>query len=176
MLEGPIDRYLLTAAKQLVYEYDVLGTGSDGDKVLTEAIARISSKSSLARELLLLQAQRALSAGNWAAAKVLLVQADSPGHYGEEESDARSAWLSARLLFAEGDSSGALKLINNGLENYQEVRDRKYQEMNDGSGGDSQDSKDFQGSTGTLHPHRNPLQQLHSFWRSHILNQSGNCS
>lgn len=46
MLEGPIDRYLLTAAKQLVYEYDVLGTGSDGDKVLTEAIARISSKSS----------------------------------------------------------------------------------------------------------------------------------
>ncbi|MEI2394277.1 carboxypeptidase-like regulatory domain-containing protein [Paenibacillus phytohabitans] len=148
MLEGPIDRYLLTAAKQLVYEYDVLGTGSDGDKVLTEAIARISSKSSLARELLLLQAQRALSAGNWAAAKVLLVQADSPGHYGEEESDARSAWLSARLLFAEGDSSGALKLINNGLENYQEVRDRKYQEMNDGSGGDSQDSKDFQGSTG----------------------------
>ncbi|AIQ56611.1 carboxypeptidase-like regulatory domain-containing protein [Paenibacillus borealis] len=169
MLEGPIDNYLLTAAKQLAYEYDVLGTGSDGDKVLTEAIARISSKSSLARELTMLQAERALNAGNWAAARVLLMQADSPGHYGEEELDARSAWLGARLLFAEGDNSGALKLINNGLESYQEVRDRKYHEMNEGNGGDSQDSKDSNGSRGnsasvpeSLKPVSQVLEEPHS--------------
>ncbi|NOU79573.1 hypothetical protein GC101_11870 [Paenibacillus sp. LMG 31459] len=133
VLEGPIDGYLLTAAKQLVYEYDALGAGGDGDKVLTEAIARMSSKSTLARELLLLQAQRALSAGNWAAAKVLLMQADSPGHYGEEELDARSAWLGARLLFAEGKCSEAQELVNNSLKSYKESRDEKYHEVNEGN-------------------------------------------
>lgn len=151
ILEGPIDGYFLTAAKQLVYEYDALGAGGDGDAVLTEARTRISSKSSIFRELALLQAERALNAGNWAAAGDLLKQSHSSAHDGEYELDTRSAWLGARLLFAEGDSSGALKLVSNGLENYQEVRDRKYQEMNDGSGGDSQDSQDsqdFQGSTG----------------------------
>lgn len=78
VLEGPIDGYLLTAAKQLVYEYDVLGAGDDGDAVLTEVRTRISSKSSMFRELALLQAERALNAGNWAAAGDLLKQAHSP--------------------------------------------------------------------------------------------------
>ncbi|AIQ39614.1 carboxypeptidase-like regulatory domain-containing protein [Paenibacillus sp. FSL R5-0912] len=133
MLEGPIDGYLLTAAKQLVYEYDVLGAGDDGDAVLTEVRTRISSKSSMFRELALLQAERALNAGNWAAAGDLLKQAHSPVHDGEYEHEARSAWLGARLLFAEGKCSEALELVNNSLKSYQESRDKNYHEVNEGN-------------------------------------------
>lgn len=140
MLEGPIDGYLLTAAKQLVYEYDALGAGGDGDAVLTEARTRISSESSIFRELALLQAERALNAGNWAAAGDLLKQSHSSAHDGEYELEARSAWLDARLLFAEGKCSEAQELVNNSLKSYQESRDKKYHEVNEGNDLSHQDS------------------------------------
>lgn len=140
LLEGPIDGYFLTAAKQLVYEYDALGAGGDGDAVLTEARTRISSKSSIFRELALLQAERALNAGNWAAAGDLLKQSHSSAHDGEYELEARSAWLGARLLFAEGKCNEALELVNNSLKSYQESRDKRYHEMNEGNDSNPQGS------------------------------------
>lgn len=133
VLEGPVDGYLRTAVKQLLYEYDALGTGSDGDQMLSEVRARIDSSTRLYRELLLLQAERALNAGNWTVADALLKQAGSPGDSGGDELDARCVWLGARLLFAEGSSSEALKLVNSGLKNYREVREENYKERNAGN-------------------------------------------
>ncbi|KAI7259984.1 hypothetical protein KC345_g10172 [Hortaea werneckii] len=137
VLEGPADSSLMNAAKLLVNEYDVLGARSDGDQVFAEAAARVSSTSRMARELELLQAERALNAGNWAAANTLLNQSNSPVQYGEDELDARSAWLGARLLFAEGNSSEALKLVNSGLKNYRKARDENYKEVYSGSTGNT---------------------------------------
>lgn len=75
--QGPADYSMLNAVKQLLYEYDVIGTMDDeADKALAAAVERISSNSSLAKELTLIRAERALNSGNFTAAEDLLKQAD----------------------------------------------------------------------------------------------------
>lgn len=124
--EGPADYTLVSAVKQLIYELDVLGTGREADRVLSAAAGRLSSKSAIAQELMLLQAERALDAGNFEEARTLLysethaVQEEAADSYNHTGLAAQSAWLKGRLLFAEGRSSEALKLVKSALENYRE--------------------------------------------------------
>lgn len=120
VLEGPVDGYLLQAVKQLIYEWDASGSRVEGDRVLIEAAARISSKSSMARELGHLRAERELNAGNLQEAGKLLNQADFSVGYNEVELDAQSATLRARLLLAQGKSREALDLVNRSLKTYRE--------------------------------------------------------
>ncbi|WP_019913045.1 carboxypeptidase-like regulatory domain-containing protein [Paenibacillus sp. HW567] len=118
ILNGPTDSYMISAIKQLLYEYDAIGTADKGEEVLAAAVERVSSSSSMAWQITLLRAERALNTGSFAAASALLKQADSPAHYNEAALDARSDWLGARLLFEEGKSTEALNLVNLALEKY----------------------------------------------------------
>lgn len=120
VLEGPVDYSLQSAVKQLVYEYDARGTGQDADRILSEALKRISSNSSMAKELTLLRAEHALNAGDFAAAESLLKAAGSAVRYHDTELDARSSWLQSRLLFVQGRSSEALSLVESALQKYRE--------------------------------------------------------
>lgn len=124
--EGPVDHTLVSAVKQLIYELEVHRGGNDADLVLSEASSRISSRTATSQELQLLQAERALNAGDYAAAHKLLLpelaeaQADIAGSYQSTELAARAAWLKGRLLFAEGKSGEALTLVKSALESYRE--------------------------------------------------------
>ncbi|WP_342438670.1 carboxypeptidase-like regulatory domain-containing protein [Paenibacillus sp. FSL L8-0436] len=119
IMQGPADYSMLNAVKQLLYEYDVIGTMDDeADQALAAAVERISSSSSLAKELTLIRVERALNSGNFTAADDLLKQADSPVQNNDLEMDARTAWLSGRLLFAQGKSREALTLVTTALEQY----------------------------------------------------------
>ncbi|WP_342481213.1 carboxypeptidase-like regulatory domain-containing protein [Paenibacillus sp. FSL L8-0340] len=119
IMQGPADYSMLNAVKQLLYEYDVIGTMDDeADQALAAAVERISSNSSLAKELTLIRAERALNSGNFTAAEDLLKQADFPVQYNDLEIDAHTAWLGGRLLFAQGKSREALTLVTAALERY----------------------------------------------------------
>ncbi|MBY0014377.1 hypothetical protein [Paenibacillus typhae] len=117
--EGPADYSLQNAVKQLVYEYDAAGNAGDqADQAIAAAAQKVSSKSSAARELTLLRAERALNAGRFIQAGQLLEQAEFTVQYNESELDARAAWLQGRLLFIQGKGREALTLVNSALENY----------------------------------------------------------
>ncbi|WP_042203941.1 carboxypeptidase regulatory-like domain-containing protein [Paenibacillus camerounensis] len=119
---GPADYSMQNAVKQLVYEYDAAGsTGNQADQAIVAALGRVSGKSSAARELTLLRAERALNAGKFAQAGELLAQQEYTVQYNESELDARAAWLQGRLLFAQGKGSEALELVNSALEEYRKV-------------------------------------------------------
>lgn len=120
VLKGPVDHSLRNAVKQLVYEYDARGTGEEADGMLAEILKRISSKASIAKELTLLRAERAMNAGDFPAAELLLKAADSTIQYSDMELDARSALLQGRLLFVQGRSSEALSLVEDALQSYRE--------------------------------------------------------
>ncbi|WP_198536649.1 hypothetical protein, partial [Paenibacillus sp. DMB5] len=120
--EGPADYSLRNAVKQLVYEYDAAGNAGDqADQAIAAAAQRVSSKSSAARELTLLRAERALNAGRFIQAGQLLEQAEFSVQYNESELDARAAWLQGRLLFTQGKGREALTLVNSALEEYRKI-------------------------------------------------------
>lgn len=119
---GPADYSMQNALKQLVYEYDAAGSaGNQADQAIAAALGRVSSKSSAARELTLLRAERALNAGKFAQAGELLARQEYTVQYNESELDARAAWLKGRLLFAQGKGSEALELVNGALKEYRKI-------------------------------------------------------
>lgn len=114
--EGPADDTLLFAVKQLVYEYDALGHKGDGDQSLVTTAERVSNNSSLAKQIALLQAERALNDGDLAVAELILDQLSATKN--QEDLDAQKAWLTGRLLFAKGKTQEALTLVINELNSY----------------------------------------------------------
>ncbi|WP_037289039.1 carboxypeptidase-like regulatory domain-containing protein [Saccharibacillus sacchari] len=110
------NHYLIRAAEQLAYEYDVLGKNADADQALADAAARLSKNTAERRDLLLLQAERHLESGNTVQTRKLLEQAGPAKNdivfNGLSET---YGWLSSRLLFAEGQAKSALESAQQAL-------------------------------------------------------------
>lgn len=139
--EGPADYSLQNAVKQLVYEYDAAGNAGDqADQAIAAAAQRVSSKSSAARELTLLRAERALNAGRFVQAGQLLEQAEFSVQYNESELDARAAWLQGRLLFTQGKGREALTLVNSALEEYRKIWAERDAALNPAGSGSQQNA------------------------------------
>lgn len=100
ILEGPSDNTRIFAAKQLAYEYDALGRKEDGDQALITAAKPLNSSSSVAKQLELLRAERALNSGDITTAETILEQTPFPSE-SQEELNAQKAWLTGRLLFTK---------------------------------------------------------------------------
>ncbi|WP_150265539.1 hypothetical protein [Paenibacillus tepidiphilus] len=120
VLEGPADHTLLSAVKQLVYELDIAGKGSEADALIASAAERVSEKSGPGRQLRLLRAERALNSGDLALASRLTPAEDWTG---DMEWNAQAAWLRGRVLFAAGKSSEALKLVDEALSSYRGLQE-----------------------------------------------------
>ncbi|MDO3411975.1 hypothetical protein QWJ34_19590 [Saccharibacillus sp. CPCC 101409] len=121
--EASPDSGLGRAAEQLAYEYDALGRSGDADAMLAEAERRMSEYSYERRSLALTRAERALAAGDAAAAEELL---DPPGRpheadRSEPELLGRQSWVRARLLFVRGQPEAALAEAQRGLKEYNEL-------------------------------------------------------
>lgn len=145
--EGPADYTLQHAVKQLVYEYDAAGNAGDqADQAIAAAVNRFSSKSSAARELTLLRAERALNAGDYTMAGEYLEQSAFTVQFNESELDARTAWLQGRLLFTQGKGSEALTLVNSALEKYRKEWAEIDADFNPAGSG-SQQNASAEGST-----------------------------
>lgn len=78
ILDGPANNTRIFAVKLLAYEYDALGRRDDGDQALNTAAKQLDSNSSVAKELALLQAERALNRGDTTAAESILEQTTFP--------------------------------------------------------------------------------------------------
>lgn len=149
--EGPADYSLQNAVKQLVYEYDAAGNAGDqADQAIAAAAQRVSSKSSAARELTLLRAERALNAGRFVQAGQLLEQAEFSVQYNESELDARAAWLQGRLLFTQGKGREALTLVNSALEEYRKIWAERDAALNPAGSGSQQNASGAGGVDGSL--------------------------
>ncbi len=147
--EGPADYSLQNAVKQLVYEYDAAGNAGDqADQAIAAAAQRVSSKSSAARELTLLRAERALNAGRFVQAGQLLEQAEFSVQYNESELDARAAWLQGRLLFTQGKGREALTLVNSALEEYRKIWAERDAALNPAGSGSQQNASGAGGVDG----------------------------
>ncbi|MDF9842104.1 MULTISPECIES: hypothetical protein [unclassified Paenibacillus] len=147
--EGPADYSLRNAVKQLVYEYDAAGNAGDqADQAIAAATQRVSSKSSTARELTLLRAERALNAGRFIQAGQLLEQAEFSVQYNESELDARAAWLQGRLLFTQGKGREALTLVNSALEEYRKIWAERDAELTPAGSSSPQNASSSAGSGG----------------------------
>lgn len=117
ILDGPANNTRIFAVKLLAYEYDALGRRDDGDQALNTAAKQLDSNSSVAKELALLQAERALNRGDTTAAESILEQTTFP-YENQKDLEAQKAWLTGRLLFTKGKAQEALAVVTNGLESY----------------------------------------------------------
>jgi tetratricopeptide (TPR) repeat protein len=117
ILDGPADNTRIFAVKLLAYEYDALGRRDDGDQALNTAARQLDSNSSVAKELALLQAERALHRGDTTAAEAILEQITFP-YENQKNLEAQKAWLTGRLLFTKGEAQEALAVVDTGLESY----------------------------------------------------------
>ncbi|WP_151733068.1 hypothetical protein [Paenibacillus tengchongensis] len=137
VLEGPSDYALPNAVKQLVYELDTAGKGSEADALIAAAAERVSSNSQLGGQLTLLRAGRALNSGDLALASRLTPDA---AWTGDMELLAEAAWLRGRVLFAAGKSSEALKLVGEALVSYRGQQAAFEASVSPGAAGDATDS------------------------------------
>ncbi|MEK4877605.1 MULTISPECIES: carboxypeptidase-like regulatory domain-containing protein [Paenibacillus] len=145
ILEGPSDNTRIFAAKQLTYEYDALGRKEDGDQALITAAKQLNSSSSVAKQLELLRAERALNSGDITTAETILEQTPFPSEY-QEELNAQKAWLTGRLLFTKGEAQEALAVVKNGLESYKKFWQEIHKQMNVATSSSNEGSTDNTGS------------------------------
>jgi tetratricopeptide (TPR) repeat protein len=141
ILEGPSDNTRIFAAKQLAYEYDALGRKEDGDQALITAAKQLNSSSSVAKQLELLRAERALSSGDITTAETILEQTTFPSEY-QEDLDAQKAWLTGRLLFTKGEAQESLAVVNDGLESYKKFWQDIHKQMNSTTSSSNEGSTD----------------------------------
>jgi tetratricopeptide (TPR) repeat protein len=141
ILDGPADNTRIFAAKQLAYEYDALGRKEDGDQALITAAKQLNSSSSVAKQLELLRAERALSSGDITTAETILEQTTFPSEY-QEDLDAQKAWLTGRLLFTKGEAQEALAVVNDGLESYKKFWQDIHKQMNSTTSSSNEGSTD----------------------------------
>lgn len=141
ILEGPSDNTRIFAAKQLAYEYDALGRKEDGDQALITAAKQLNSSSSVAKQLELLRAERALNSGDITTAETILEQTTFPSEY-QEDLDAQKAWLTGRLLFTKGEAQEALAVITNGLASYRKFWQDIHKQMSLVTSNSDKDSAD----------------------------------
>lgn len=145
ILEGPSDNTRIFAAKQLAYEYDALGRKEDGDQALITAAKQLNSSSSVAKQLELLRAERALNSGDITTAETILEQTPFPSE-SQEELNAQKAWLTGRLLFTKGEAQEALTVVNDGLESYKKFWQDIHKQMNAATSSSNEGSRDNTGS------------------------------
>ncbi|MEK3771214.1 carboxypeptidase-like regulatory domain-containing protein [Paenibacillus sp. FSL R5-0887] len=145
ILEGPSDNTRIFAAKQLAYEYDALGRKEDGDQALITAAKPLNSSSSVAKQLELLRAERALNSGDITTAETILEQTPFPSE-SQEELNAQKAWLTGRLLFTKGKAQEALAVVNDGLESYKKFWQDIHKQMNAATSSSNEGSRDNTGS------------------------------
>ncbi|OMD76113.1 MULTISPECIES: carboxypeptidase-like regulatory domain-containing protein [Paenibacillus] len=145
ILEGPSDNTRIFAAKQLAYEYDALGRKEDGDQALITAAKQLNSSSSVAKQLELLRAERALNSGDITTAETILEQTPFPSE-SQEELNAQKAWLTGRLLFTKGEAQEALAVVNDGLESYKKFWQDIHKQMNAATSSSNEGSRDNTGS------------------------------
>ena len=124
--EGPDNGTLMRAAKQLAYEYDALGRTDDGNQALMRAGEHFNRNSLQAKQLSILQADRALNQGDLATAESILEQLTSI----QEELEAQKAWLTGRLLFIKGETKEALSVVTNRLEIYKSYWNDLHEQQN----------------------------------------------
>lgn len=147
ILEGPADGIILFAAKQLAYEYDALGRTDDGNQAIVNALKQLSSNSSQTKQLLILQADRAMNQGEVATAERIIKQLTLLSDH-QEDLNAQKAWLSGRLLFIKGETQEALTLVKQALENYQKYWNEIQAQMNQVTDSTNEQS----GANGTSSP------------------------
>ncbi|OMC81305.1 hypothetical protein, partial [Paenibacillus odorifer] len=131
--------------KQLAYEYDALGRKEDGDQALITAAKQLNSSSSVAKQLELLRAERALNSGDITTAETILEQTPFPSEY-QEELNAQKAWLTGRLLFTKGEAQEALAVVKDGLESYKKFWQDIHKQMNAATSSSNEGSTDNTGS------------------------------
>ncbi|MEJ8304779.1 carboxypeptidase-like regulatory domain-containing protein [Saccharibacillus sacchari] len=109
--------FLIRAAEQLAYEYDILGKNAEAERLIADTVERLPENAAERRELLLVQAERQLESGNLAQVRESL---EKVGPMTDKEvaiygfSDAYGL-ISSRLLFAEGQASSALESADRAL-------------------------------------------------------------
>ncbi len=109
--------FLIRAAEQIAYEYDILGNNAEANRLIADTVERLPENAAERRELLLVQAERRLEAGNLAQARESLEQAGSATNKEVAIYDFSDAYglISSRLLFAEGQASSALESADRAL-------------------------------------------------------------
>lgn len=109
--------FLVRAAEQIAYEYDVLGKDAEAERLLADTVERLPQNAAERRELLLIQAERQLESGSLAQARESLEQAGPATDKDDAIYDFSDShgWLSSRLLFAEGQAKSALESADRAL-------------------------------------------------------------